>query len=723
MDFKLNSLNTSFSYEENIKEDQIQNIDDNEAQNNKTKLKEKEQNETFKLINRLIDYNTAKSRENKNSKKDEEDSLFLNDKINYYDVEKKNVINYMTPIKVNNIKYDNKNKFKKNKKDEKKEGIKDNDTELSNIFSISSPDEKNVMVSELDIELLNTNSNFYTDYKKNGNNNNLGQVNTNIKSNNINMIKKREIDFKKEIEQNLKKFLKNNQEKNKTDIKNKEQNKDINNNNKEKIIKMNLNDRIKTKNKLFKKLNNNFNYCLTELINKNSKNNNTKKDSNNSNKLSSFTGIINKLNYDQPFSNYYFKKKVEYNKNNINQKNLKEIIKINIPRKINNINNNRKISSNNKKKRINFNYNKNQKTMNFTNICQLKSKIFYLQNKNKNINNKNNNVIYSHRTNTKKNTINNLRLNKIISEPEVYFNDTEIVKTIEKPTKSEYNSLTNNEFFQKKLKEKINWNMKNNNIHSSNNINNKNIIIQNFNCFDYNNINININNNIIKPNNSQKKGNNINQKKLSKKKINSSLNNIKNINNFKTSTIYHNNTIENKNKFKKIKYLCDSSSKNCQKNVTSLNNSKFIIDKKSIFQRKHNEKNLTYKENPDIKNKILIYYLNKKDLNNINKYKKKVKYIKINDNEQKKNFHSGIIANNNNVHINKESFSSNKKEIICTISKQKTYKKIENGSFSNNIFNNGKKKFVRKRKEKRNTQVCSNSIKKNLLKFKFNNFK
>ena len=36
----------------------------------------------------------------------------------------------------------------------------------------------------------------------------------------------------------------------------------------------------------------------------------------------------------------------------------------------------------------------------------------------------------------------------------------------------------------------------------------------------------------------------------------------------------------------------------------------------------------------------------------------------------------------------------------------------------NNIFN-GKKKFIRPRKEKRKTEVCSSNIKKNLCEFKF----
>ena len=188
------------------------------------------------------------------------------------------------------------------------------------------------------------------------------------------------------------------------------------------------------------------------------------------------------------------------------------------------------------------------------------------------------------------------------------------------------------------------------------------------------------------------------------------------MNNFKRGSIK--NHINNKSKFKNIKYLCDSCIKNTQKSGISLNNSKFFVEKKNLFQRLHNEKKLTYKENPDIKNKILNYYLNKKDLNNNNKLKKKFKYIKVDDIEFKKNFHT-INNINNNLLINKEFISSQNKEILGHINKHKTYKLFDNGSFSNNIYINGKSKFVRKRKEKRNTQVCSNSIKKNLLKFKF----
>ena len=204
---------------------------------------------------------------------------------------------------------------------------------------------------------------------------------------------------------------------------------------------------------------------------------------------------------------------------------------------------------------------------------------------------------------------------------------------------------------------------------------------------------------------------------MSIKKNNNSLNTINNYSNFKKNTTNH-NTVSKREKLNKIKNLCDSYIKNSHKNNISLNNSKYFIEKNNVFQRLHNEKKLTYKENVDIKNKILNYYLNKKDLG-----KNKTKYIKVNDIEFKKNYNTINSNNRNNIIINEESYSSNKKEIKDKITKQKTLKRIENVSFSNNIFNNGKKKFIRPRKEKRNTQVCSSNIKKNLFEYKFINFK
>jgi hypothetical protein len=256
-----------------------------------------------------------------------------------------------------------------------------------------------------------------------------------------------------------------------------------------------------------------------------------------------------------------------------------------------------------------------------------------------------------------------------------------------------------------------------NNMNGINN-NNKNIIIQNFNCIDYNNINININssinniNNIIKPFKYQKKRNNSNKNKnISIKKINNSLNPLINYTNFKNNKNNYNNTITKKEleKLHQIKFLCDSYIKNSQKNSTSFNNSKFFIENKNnIFKRLHNEKKLTYKENSDIKNKILNYYLHKKE-GFKTFHKKKAKYIKVNENLND--------IGNNNI-INEESSSYKKRDIKSKITKQKTFKQIENASFSNNAFN-GKKKFIRPRKEKRKTEVCSANIKKNLCEYKF----
>ena len=71
----------------------------------------------------------------------------------------------MTPIKVNNI-----NKYKRRKKT-KTENISNNNenenndednNDLSDLFSNSSTDNKNVMVSELDIELSNSQSTIVT---------------------------------------------------------------------------------------------------------------------------------------------------------------------------------------------------------------------------------------------------------------------------------------------------------------------------------------------------------------------------------------------------------------------------------------------------------------------------------------------------------------------------------------------------------------------------------
>ena len=155
----------------------------------------------------------------------------------------------------------------------------------------------------------------------------------------------------------------------------------------------------------------------------------------------------------------------------------------------------------------------------------------------------------------------------------------------------------------------------------------------------------------------------------------------------------------------KINNLCNSYIKrNHKNNNTSLNYSKLCNEKMNIFKRKNNEKKITYKENSDIKNKIISNYLKKKDL-----IKKKLNYIKVNNNFQLKKYFNTI---NTNIIITEESSSSKKKNIT----KQKTFKKIDNINFSNNnILKN--EKYIRPRKEKSNTQTSSSIIKKNLFKY------
>ena len=647
----------------------------------KENLKQKENTEEKALLlNKLIEYNTRAKKENRINNIDEEnldeiDSLILEDKLNYYEVKKQNIINYMTPIKVNNTKYD-KNKEKSKLKNKNFEIIDDNDKkeELSNLFSNSSTDDKKVMVSELDIQLSHSDSNYYTDYKN---------KNSSHKANNINMIKKREMDFKKEIEENLEKFLKNNQEKMNSNINinaNTKQNTQYNtintssiNSNNEKNLK--FKDKIKTKFKLFRKNNNNkFNYCLTDNDNKNSKYNTNIKSK--GNKISSFIVVKNRFNYDKACNNNSnlrnsFKDNIELNNRYNIHKNFNDIMKVNISKRINKINNKIITKMNKKANFKTINNNQNKKPM-IKNIYNIKSKIYYQQNKNKDLktifNNKKNEInehfILNRKYNKKKSLTNyirnNFNMNTNLTE---YFVDSE-----KKPNKNEYNSLTNNRNSKDKIKL---------------NLNDKNIIIQNFNCIDYNNINININNNIIKPIRQQKKRNTVNEN-LSNKKNSGSLSNFK----------------KGSNNNNQTKYLCNSCIKNSYKNAnTSLNNSKFFFDKKNIFLRKHNEKKLTFKENPDIKNKILNYYLNKKDFDNLanNNCKKKDKYIKVNNKIEYNTINT--MSNINNNRINKETIFSKKKELKSKIIKQITYKKIENSSFSNNIFTSGKNKFIRQRKE------------------------
>ena len=475
---------------------------------------------------------------------------------NFYNIPKTNIINYMTPIKVNNnnIKSTKKkeeiiNKYKKNKI---------NNEELNELFSISnsSIEDKKVMISELDIELPNSpKNNFLTEYKS-----------VYDKNTDINIIKKREIEFKKQIEQNLKKYIKSNQENN---------NRIKNNIDKNKLnIKMRL-----------KKYSQKINYCFTDIshkLNKNIQSNN----SNKSNNLASFISIKKKLNENNKINkinnnNSFKTRTINIKKNNMNKK-INEFIKIN--KKFNNkiLKTNELIDSF-KSHRFNFN----------TNI---------------------NNIIHNNK--------------KIRNE---YFSISEQKRNINRPDKKNLSSL------MKK---------------TESNLNEKNIIIQNFNCIDYNNINININNNNI-----------IDSHKLSHRR-NIDKTNIFNNNAKKNMTSIRNNIFFKKEKLKpnKIYFFYKSYINNFYKNTGVNKNPK-----------KGNEKKLNFLENNlDIKNKTFNYCLNKKNgnikiteknKNNKNKIQNKL-HIKVNDNEPELKKYSNTIITN-----------------TIRMAKQNTFKNINKSSF------------------------------------------
>ena len=239
---------------------------------------------------------------------------------NFYNVEKTNIINYMTPIKVNNAK-NNKKKLKKN------ETNKTNQKKSEEIFSISNSDsnedDKKIMISELDIELSNNSKNsqknFYTNYK--------------TEINDIKSTKKRQNDFKKQIEQNLKKFLQLNQENNK-DNKDNNNNIDINNNkNKETTNDKNLNTKMRLKKQL-----QNIKYYFTKVntykkkIPSNKNTINAINANKNSNKLSS---IITMKKKNPKLYNNLYKTKTENVSNNNFHKKFNAFVKINVPIKPN----------------------------------------------------------------------------------------------------------------------------------------------------------------------------------------------------------------------------------------------------------------------------------------------------------------------------------------------------------------------------------------------------
>ena len=106
----------------------------------KFETQKKEKNE---FLNKLLEYKTTAKSENKNSeqdKLDESDSLLFDDKINFYEVQKKNIINYMTPINSSNNKIEKVNKNGKIIKENKQKLIRQysNNGSNNNNYSINS---------------------------------------------------------------------------------------------------------------------------------------------------------------------------------------------------------------------------------------------------------------------------------------------------------------------------------------------------------------------------------------------------------------------------------------------------------------------------------------------------------------------------------------------------------------------------------------------------------
>ena len=483
------------------------------------------------------------------------------DQFNYYNVKKANIVNYMTMLKFNN---DTCQRQKSNLK------IKKNKTKIEtakgDIISISNSidNDKKIMISELDIELSNgskNNDNFLTENKEDEYNY------TNTKN-------KNQKDFKKEIEQNLRKFLKSNLE-NKT-------NNDTKKNNRRN--KLSIKKRLK---KHFE----NINYCFTEtkqksyIYKKNSLSNKSyinyvKKKPN---EFKSFISkkkkikIINTFKTLVPkFKNNSFKtRKQNKTKYNLDKK-FHDLIKINLAK----------------------NFNKNNKSKQ----KEFKSKIFNLQNK-------------------------RLEKNKITKPMELteYIAKNHNYYIVNNNTVNDKNSIKNDYFtingsrrvIDQQDKKYYSSELRHNDL----NLNKKNIIIQNFNCIDYNNINININNNnVIKSHNLYHK--------RDAEKINIS-NNITN----KAYTLKNTDNFWKKEKTNKINFL------------NNIYIKKFFSGKNNKFQRKNHNKKLIFRnDNTDIKSRIFNCYLtvsrgeNSKEKNN-NKIKNNL-IIKSNVIEFKKYFNN-----------------------------------------------------------------------------------
>ena len=574
--------------------------DINDLKKNEDKLNKEKKISELNLGSEYFDINDENENEHEN--KYTEDKIISSsitsgeeENFNFYNVPKTNIINYMTPIKVN-VDKSNKNK----KKDEMKIKNKtNNDNDISNdLFSISnsSIEDKKVMISELDIELSNSSrKNFLTEFKMN--------------RNDINIIKKRENEFKKQIEQNLKKFLESNRERENENLK-----KD--NKIKKKLDKNKLNIKMR-----LKKHSQNINYCFTDIshkIDKLKKNSISNNININSNNLGSFILMKNRYIGNKINNNNSFKTRtINTNKNNLNKK-LNEFVKIKLDKKI-----------------------KNSNKQN-----EFKSKIFYLQNKR--LNNKNlktnelSDYLNSQRSNnnTYANTINTSNYNK--NNRKEYFSISEkkryIQHHLDRQNKKDYTSIIKK---------------------TESNLNEKNIIIQNFNCIDYNNINININNNNI-----------IKTHKLSHRRNIDKNNNIFNSKTKKNFSSIQNNIFFKKEKPKKIDFFYKSYIKNFYKNNG--------LDK---YQRKGNEKKLTFLDNNiDIRNKTFNYYINKKNEN----LKIKEKNKNINNN---KILHNKLNIQSKNIEIKKKYFNTIVTDSMRII-KQKTFKNPNKSSLAKFLMSN-----------------------------------
>ena len=144
-----------------------------------------------------IDDKKNSNKKSSHKNEDSEDS-FKGDKMHFYHVEKNFKLNYIKPTKPKNNNINN-NYEKENNRNQLTAAnnyinANNNEDELSGLFSDSSSENKNLIISKLDIELYN--------------NHNQQHININT-TNYINNINK---DYKKEFERNIKRFLKKNQE-------------------------------------------------------------------------------------------------------------------------------------------------------------------------------------------------------------------------------------------------------------------------------------------------------------------------------------------------------------------------------------------------------------------------------------------------------------------------------------------------------------------------------